>query len=214
MDYKTLIEEYIGNSNKFPYMYESIRESIDAYLGGPYCCYLADEGRLLTESIYVPFGKNTGAHFYMNVSEPMKSWNQSELTKWLLKEACWEYFAALAQYGPWYIPEKNQNNLPVWNDDFLNHEDNQTLSKIKELFPNRMSEKQMRSTIRSAYEDARKSSKRQLPALKDIKNVEDVRRKTLYKGQARDMVIHFWFDFDDKRVEMAYPAGATENSRR
>jgi hypothetical protein len=74
-----------------------------------------------------------------------------------------------------------------------------------------MSDKQIRSTIQSAYEDARKSSERQMPALKDIRNVGDVGRKTLYRGQARNMIIHFWFDFDNKKVETAYPADSTEN---
>ena len=214
--YEALIDEYIENSNKFPYMYESIRESIKEYLDSPYWCYLSNEGRIVADSIYVPYGKNTGEHIYMPILESMISWDESELTKWLLKEACLEYFYALAQYGPWYVPENIQKNLPVWDYGFLDYEDDRTFDKIKDFFPSRMSEKQIRNTIRTAYEDARKDSKRQMPTLKDLKNVgfTHYSRPTLYKGQAKGMVIHFWFNFYENRIEMAYPADVSENNKQ
>ena len=211
MDYKALIDEYIENSNKFPYMYESIRESLGTHR--PICTDLIYEDKVVTKSICVPFGKNKGEYIEAYVFESMKSWDETELTKWLLKKTCWEYFVALAKYGPWYIPENIQNILPAWNNDFLDYEDDETFNKIKNLFPSRMSEKQIRSTIRFAFEDARKDSKRQMPTMNDVRNIGYVQGKTLYKGQARDMVIHFWFDFDNNRIEMAYPADATENKQ-
>ena len=268
-DYKTLIDDYIKNSSKYAYMHESIRECIAKYK-----FYNYDYVNLVTVSIYIPFCKNKGEYFFEVVPEYMKDWEEVELTQWLLEEACHWYFREMADYGAYYNPFENpQNILPKWNDDFLpddsdNMKDilkNHTWSsrieylldnydykesfvrrkfslsdkkynalKIslpkkltfgiyltkheeaiveyiikrdeKPLFPYNMSEKQIKNAIRTAYEDARKESKRQMPTLKDIKNMDCcVWDKTLYQGKAGDLIIRFWFDFAENKIVAAYP---------
>ena len=176
-----------------------------------------------------------------------------------------------------YVTEDVRNNLPPWNDDFLNdgrlhilqehtfltnrinyllrenmvgleihfsrrmaefrkassnlqerflagakldklqEEILQTLRVFdrKDLFPMRMSERDIRRAIRDAYKDAEKISNRQpRPTERDYMNAgEKATGAILYQGMARDMVIHFWFCFDNNTIETAYPNDPEKTKR-
>lgn len=76
----------------------------------------------------------------------------------------------------------------------------------KDHFPRNMSKRQIINAIHEAYIDARKISKRQFPTERDKENVDDkIRGSVMYQGKSGDMVIHFWFHFDDMEIGTAYP---------
>ena len=79
----------------------------------------------------------------------------------------------------------------------------------KDLFPHYMSTAQIIKAVRDAYEDARKSGKRQFPTPRDEKNSEGSkygwRSRILYQGQSGELTIRFWFDCEDNEIVTAYP---------
>lgn len=76
----------------------------------------------------------------------------------------------------------------------------------RDIFPIQMSDQQIQKAIRTAYEDARKISKRQFLTRKDVINGSGKSGGAiLYQGLAVDIVIHFWFNFDNNEITTAYP---------
>ena len=82
----------------------------------------------------------------------------------------------------------------------------------KSIFPRNMSKQQIRSAIRDAYEDARKKGKSKYPTRRDARNWNG--GSSLYQGQARDIVVCFWFDFNENVITAAYPAFKEGSARR
>ena len=70
-----------------------------------------------------------------------------------------------------------------------------------------MSERQLAAAIKHAYEDAKIASRCQMSTPRDAANAGwTVNGAILYQGQARDLTIRFWFDFDENEIVTAYPA--------
>ena len=79
-----------------------------------------------------------------------------------------------------------------------------TCDKIN-LFPRNMSNQQIKKAIRDAYEDARKISGNQFPIRQDIANNCWRGGHVMYRGHIRNLIIHFWFDFEENVITTAYP---------
>ena len=76
----------------------------------------------------------------------------------------------------------------------------------KDHFPRHMSEDQIKISIKAAYENARKIGGRRIPNKRDRINAGGQDRgHILYQGKTRDVVIHFWFDFEENIITTAYP---------
>ena len=79
----------------------------------------------------------------------------------------------------------------------------------KSLFPEKMSKGQIRSAIRTAYENAQKAGSIQIPpGFVDRINRygnNDLRLQQLYQGTAAGMIIHIWFVIKDQEISTAYP---------
>jgi hypothetical protein len=81
------------------------------------------------------------------------------------------------------------------------------ISKEPDLFPYPMNEKQIIRAVKEAYLDAQKiGSKHRTPTKRDKDNVDKPwHLSLLYQGNARELIIHFWFDFNVNQIDTAYP---------
>lgn len=80
-------------------------------------------------------------------------------------------------------------------------------SNEPDLFPYPMTNEQIIRAIKEAYLDAQKvGSKQMTPTKKDKTNIDEPwHRSLLYQGRARELIIHFWFDFNTNQIDTAYP---------
>ena len=78
----------------------------------------------------------------------------------------------------------------------------------KDLFPDRMTARQIRAAIRSAYGNARRSGGPIRPGLREWINaygITDRRPCLLFQGESGGLTINFWFVYDELLIAKAYP---------
>ena len=137
-------------------------------------------------------------------------------------------------YGPQYMIESVHYSLPAWdesllpNDSFADIMQNHTQARQAEyakqlrfgtyglstnFFPADMPECQIKKAIQAAYKCAGKDSKRQMPTTWDDLSYYGASKHgvALFQGNAKDLTIRFWFDFNEWEIRTAYPFQTNRN---
>jgi hypothetical protein len=84
----------------------------------------------------------------------------------------------------------------------------------KDHFQDYMDEHQVVSTIQEAYQNAKKISKSQYSKVDDTDLDYSIKGCTKYEGKSKELIIHFWFSFDEKCIKTAYPVFKSKSNKK
>jgi len=232
---ETIYELRVGKPNKSE-KGEVIQEwkdnGIDADLLAAYAAHVTAKNEALEkfclwqqEYVWIPVKHGAANMYGQSIEFPLFPEYIGKEYDEVLELCLSRIYDYVAMYGPSYMIKAVQSSLPEWSDDFLpedrleyimqnhtkaiNAKKNRVWLNNMLCFPDYMSEAQIKKAIQTAYKDAGKDSKRRMPITGDDRNYYFC--GTLFQGQTKDLIVRFWFDFNDQMILTAYPTPESGN---